>query len=72
MPTCTSGDTQIDKVTLGNEPARYEFAPNIQAPWISDSGRLRIYAGNAQGHARITTAYNGRLDSIPDDRLCRL
>lgn len=59
--------TQIDKLTLGNEPARYEFAPNIQAPWISDSGRLRIYAGNAQGHARITTAYNGRLDSIPDD-----
>lgn len=59
--------TQIDQMSLGSQPARYEFAPGIQAPWISDSGRLRIYAGNAQGRARITTAYTGRLDSIPDD-----
>ena len=59
--------TQIDKMALGSQSARYEFAPNIGAPWISDSGRLRIYAGNAQGRARVTTAYTGRLDSIPDD-----
>lgn len=59
--------TQLSRVAVNGQAARYEFARDIEAPWISPSGRLRIDAGTARGAARITTAYTCRLDSIPED-----
>lgn len=59
--------TQLSQVAVNGQAARYEFARDIEAPWISPSGRLRIDAGTVRGAARITTAYTCRLDSIPED-----
>ena len=59
--------TQIGQIAIDHQPARYEFATDISAPWITDAGRLRIYGGKSLRQTRVTINYTSLLDSIDDD-----